>query len=71
MEAKIENGILWVGVPVEKRLHESASGKTLIVATSHGNAPTSVQIENHPVVVSFNAFITNDDYVEPKNHRKR
>jgi len=35
----------------------SASGKTLVVATTHGNVPTSVQIDGKPLVVGVNAYI--------------
>ena len=35
----------------------SASGKTLVVASSHGNQPTTVIIDGKPVVVGFNAYI--------------
>ena len=35
----------------------SASGKTLVVASSHGNQATSVQIDNKPLVVGVNAYI--------------
>ena len=29
----------------------SASGKTLVVATTHGNVPTDIQINGKPVIV--------------------
>ena len=35
----------------------SASGKTLVVATTHGNVPTDVQIDGKPVTVGVNAYI--------------
>ena len=35
----------------------SASGKTLVVATTHGNVPTEVQIQGKPVTVGVNAYI--------------
>lgn len=35
----------------------SASGKTLVVATTHGNVPTDVQIDGKPVIVGMNAYI--------------
>ena len=36
---------------------ESASGKTLVVASSHGNMATSAMINGKPVVVGLNAYI--------------
>ncbi len=35
----------------------SATGKTLVVATTHGNVPTDVQINGKPVIVGVNAYI--------------
>lgn len=35
----------------------SASGKTLVVATTHGNVPTDVQVNGKPVIVGVNAYI--------------
>ena len=35
----------------------SASGKTLVVASSHGNQATTAIIDGKPVIVGFNAYI--------------
>lgn len=35
----------------------SASGKTLVVASSHGNVTTTAMIDGKPVVVGLNAYI--------------
>jgi hypothetical protein len=35
----------------------SASGKTLVVASTHGNVPTGVNIDGHTVIVGVNAYI--------------
>ena len=40
----------------------SPSGKTLQVASSHGNTPTAVMVAGSPVIVGVNAFIKNPDY---------
>ena len=37
----------------------SASGKTLVVATTHGNQPTDVQIDGKPLIIGVNAYIRN------------
>ncbi|MHC4060003.1 MAG: hypothetical protein ACYSR6_00120 [Planctomycetota bacterium] len=37
----------------------SASGKTLVVATTHGNQPTDVTVNGKPVIVGVNAYIHN------------
>jgi hypothetical protein len=35
----------------------SASGKTLVVASTHGNMATTVEIDGCPVVIGVNAYI--------------
>jgi hypothetical protein len=35
----------------------SASGKTLVVATTHGNMATTAQIGGKPVTIGVNAYI--------------
>ncbi len=37
----------------------STSGKTLIVATTHGNQPTDATVNGKPVIVGVNAYIRN------------
>ena len=37
----------------------SASGKTLVIATTHGNQPTDVRVNGKPVIVGVNAYIRN------------
>lgn len=39
---------------------ESKSGKTLLVATTHGAVATNVTIQDRPVIVSLNAYIKPD-----------
>lgn len=38
---------------------QSASGKSLIIATTHGNIPTVLQVDGKPVIVSVNAYVKN------------
>ena len=35
----------------------SASGKTLVVASSHGNQATTAVVDGKPVIIGFNAYI--------------
>ena len=37
----------------------SASGKTLVVTTTHGNQPTDATLDGKPVIVGVNAYIRN------------
>ena len=56
MKVEIVNGNLVITVPVCKPV-PSASGKALVVASSHGNKETLAKIDGKPVVIGFNAYI--------------
>jgi len=56
MEVKIENDKLIISIELQKPT-PSASGKTLVVATTHGNVTTDCVIDGKPVVVGLNAYI--------------
>ena len=43
----------------------SSTGKTLQVASSHGNAPTNLQVNGLPLIVGVNAYVKNPDYIKP------
>ena len=57
MKAEIIEGNLVITLPLEKPT-PSASGKTLVVASTHGNQRTTVEIEGKPVTVGVNAYIS-------------
>ena len=56
MDVKVVNGNLVITVPLGTPT-PSASGKTLVVASSRGNVKTSCLIDGKPVTVGFNAYI--------------
>ncbi len=56
MEVKIENGKLIISIELQEPT-PSASGKTLVVATTHGNVVTECVIDGKPVVIGLNAYI--------------
>jgi len=56
MEVKIENGKLIVSIDMQEPT-PSASGKTLVIATTHGNVPTKCIINGKNVVIGLNAYI--------------
>ena len=56
MEAKIENGKLIIILDVTTP-RPSASGKTLVVATSSGNKATTANVDGKPVIIGVNAYI--------------
>lgn len=48
---------LTVVLPLADTPTPSASGKTLVVASSHGNQPTTAEVDGRPVMVGCNAYI--------------
>jgi hypothetical protein len=56
MTARIENGNLVITLPVGTPTR-SASGKTLVVASSHGNKPTEAKVNGQTVIIGVNAYI--------------
>lgn len=56
MEVKIEKGMLIIKIPVTEPTL-SATGKTLSVASSHGNKETTAMVQGKPVIVGVNAYI--------------
>lgn len=64
MTAEIKNGFLTVTVPLNPQpFPRSGSGKTLVVASTHGNLPSTVTVrvgrggQVLPVVIGLNAFV--------------
>lgn len=37
----------------------SGSGKTLVVASTHGNATTETMVDGKPLVIGLNAYVRN------------
>jgi hypothetical protein len=57
MEVELKNKKLIITIPVNDKPIPSASGKTLVVASSHGNQKTAVTINGKAVIVGVNAYI--------------
>lgn len=57
IETKIEKGRIIISLPLNAEPTPSASGKTLVVASSHGNVATTAVVQGKPVVVGINAYI--------------
>jgi len=55
-----DKGLLIITVPILKPLKPSKTGKSLTVATTHGNRPTEAQVQGKPLIVGVNAYIRND-----------
>ncbi len=56
VNAKIEGNELVIRLPINNPPHRSATGKTLVVASSHGNQPTEAKVNGQTVVVGVNAY---------------
>ena len=57
VQAKLENDNLIITLPMNGTGVRSKSGKTIVVASSHGNVPTEVEINGKKVIVGVNAYI--------------
>ena len=57
MKVEIKDGFLIITLPLNSMPAPSASGKTLVVASSHGNKDTTAVMQGKPVVVGVNAYI--------------
>jgi hypothetical protein len=56
MKATIKNNTLIVEIPMNEP-RPSASGKTMVVASSGGNVTTTAEVNGQPVVIGVNAYI--------------
>ncbi len=57
LTATIEAGYLILRVPLHATPTPSSSGKTLVIASSHGNKQTELEIDGKPVIVGVNAYV--------------
>jgi hypothetical protein len=58
MKVTIKGSVLTIEIDMQKPT-PSASGKTLVVASTHGNLSTTAMIDGKPVVIGLNAYISN------------
>ncbi len=56
MKVEIKDNKLFIEIDLEKPTR-SSSGKTLVVASTHGNMVTTAQVDGKPVTVGLNAYI--------------
>lgn len=56
MKAEIKDGKLLIEIDVQTPT-PSASGKTLVIASSHGNVTTTATVDGKPVTIGLNAYI--------------
>ena len=56
MNVEIKDNKLHIEIDLETPT-PSASGKTLVVASTHGNMVTSATIDGKPIIIGLNAYI--------------
>jgi hypothetical protein len=66
LTAEVKGTNLILTIPMESEPGLSASGKTLVVASSKGNIETPVMVSGQPLIVGVNAYIRNTGYVKGK-----
>ncbi len=60
MNVKLVNGKLHIEIDAETvNPPASSTGKSRVVASTHGNMVTSVTVLGKPVIIGLNAFIKN------------
>jgi hypothetical protein len=59
MKVTLENNELVIRIPMNQTPTPSSSGKTLVVASTHGNQVTGVMVNGKPVTIGLNAYISN------------
>ena len=65
MEVKEKDGKIIITLDKNKVPVLTPSNKSYMVASSHGNTPTSLQHDGQPVIVGVNCFVKNLKYVKP------
>ena len=57
MKAEIKGNNLIITIPMSEP-EASKSGKTLVVASTHGNVKTDVMVKGKPLTIGLNAYIS-------------
>lgn len=55
MQVTVEGKYLLVKIPLQKAT-ESASGKTMVVASTRGNIETDAKVDGKNIIVGLNAY---------------
>ena len=71
MKSKIRSGMLIIELPLINPPKESASRKTLLVATSGGAKRTALRVDGKPVVINVNGYVRPDGYVSKAKRQKK
>ena len=63
-QVSIDGNVLVIELPLKKSPTPSASGKTMICATTGGNMRTDAEWAGSPLIVGVNAYIKPEEAVE-------
>jgi len=56
LKVEIKDNKLFIEIDLGKPT-PSSSGKTIIVASTHGNTVTAAEVDGKPVIIGLNAYI--------------
>jgi hypothetical protein len=56
LKVEIKDSKLFIEIDLEKPT-PSSSGKTLVVASTHGNTVTTAEVDGKPVTIGLNAYV--------------
>ena len=56
MTVEVKGDKLCIEIDLQKPT-PSSSGKTLVVASTHGNAVTTAELNGKPIIIGLNAYI--------------
>lgn len=59
MEARIEGSKLHLIIDMENPPEVSKSGKSVVIASTHGNVKTGAEYNGKPITIGFNAYVKN------------
>lgn len=51
--------VLVIEIPLERAPQVSSSGKSIVIASSHGNVRTEAEWEGKPITIGLNAYVKN------------
>ncbi|MBI5375406.1 MAG: hypothetical protein HZA77_08220 [Candidatus Schekmanbacteria bacterium] len=57
MKVEIKDNKLYIEIDMDTPPKPSASGKTLVVASTRGNTVTTAKVNEKPVIIGLNAYI--------------
>lgn len=57
MKVEVKGNKLVIELPMSDNPAPSSTGKTLLVASTHGNIPTSVTVKGKPLIIGVTAYI--------------